>query len=57
MRLPWQKACPHDIIHIARFDHGIDKRIVLSCADCKEPLGEQMGQSLFLDEEDTPDVD
>ena len=52
MRFPWQK-CPHDKIHIERIDYGIDKRLVLSCADCGEPLGEQMGQDLFLEGDDS----
>ena len=56
MRLPWQK-CPHDKIHITRFDYGIDKRIVLSCADCKRPLGEQMAKSPFFGNEDKPDAE
>ena len=53
MRLPWQK-CEHEEIRIQRFDQGVDKRIVLWCGgNCKKQLGEQVGKTLFLMEDDS----
>ena len=51
-KLPWKK-CERDVIKIERFDHGVDKRLVLSCAKCKQPLGEQISKTLFLNEDDS----
>lgn len=53
MKLPWQK-CEHEKIRIKRYDQGVDKRIELFCAgNCKKKLGEQVGKTLFLNEEDS----
>ena len=55
MKKPWD--CKHPVIAIKRYDHGVDKRIVLSCKKCKRPLGEQTGPTLFrfLAEEEAAD--
>lgn len=53
MRLPWQK-CEHEKIRIRRYDQGVDKRLVLFCGGkCKKKLGEQVGKTLFLMEDDS----
>lgn len=54
MKVPWE--CTHEKIRIERYDHGVDKRLVLFCASgCKKKLGEQMSTTLFLNENDEDD--
>ena len=53
MRLPWQ-SCEHEKIRIKRYDQGVDKRIELFCdGGCKKKIGEQVGKTLFLREDDS----
>ncbi len=48
------RKCDHEEIRIVRYDHGIGKRIELFCAGrCKKKLGEQFGNTLFLNEGDS----
>lgn len=39
MRWPWQE-CKHLRRKVHRYDHGVDKRITVTCLDCKEVLSD-----------------
>lgn len=48
------RKCEHEKIRIKRYDQGVDKRLVVFCdSSCKKKLGEQVGKTLFLMEDDS----
>lgn len=47
MKVPFVK-CKHKKVEVMRYDHGIDKRVTITCLKgCKELLGDQMGKKMF----------
>ena len=58
MKLPFVK-CKHKKIEVKRYDHGVDKRVTITCLKgCKELMGERVGKSMRdLDPPEVADVE
>lgn len=47
MKIPFVK-CKHKKVEVKRYDHGIEKRVTVTCLKgCKEILEDRMGKSMF----------
>lgn len=47
MKIPFVK-CKHKKVEVKRYDHGIEKRVTITCLKgCKELLGEMVGTSML----------